>query len=331
MKLLNVKSALSAATLAATLAMSAVLPATGLAQGFPSQSIRMVVPYAAGGGGDALARAIQPKLAEAFKQSVIVDNKPGASGIIGTDLVIKAAPDGHTVLLHTLPIVMVPAMFDKAPYEPVRDLTAVVEIIYSPLWLAVSTQKTQAKNVRELIDQIRAEPKKHNYGSISPGSTGHLMGYLFNDQNRLDMEHVGYKGGAPATQALLAGEITGAFLDISTLKPHLAGGRIRLLGVSGTGRSPQTPDLPTMAEQGQKGFEGSSWGGFFLPKGTPAAITRQWADTVNRLLKDPEIVSKYTQLGYAISNKTQAEFADQVARDRDHWGGLMKKTGVKAD
>ncbi len=303
----------------------------GIAQDrFPSQTIKIVVPYAAGGGGDALARALAPKLSEAFKQNVIIDNKPGASGVIGTDLVIRAQPDGHTILLHTLPIVMVPEMFDKPPYDPVRDLVPVVEIIYSQLWLAVSTQRTQARTARELIDQIRAEPRKHNYASISPGSTGHLMGYLFNEQGRLDMEHIGYKGGAPATQALLAGEVTMAFLDYSTLKPHVATGKLRLIGVSGTERSKHTPEVPLMKEQGLAGFEGSSWGGLFVPRATPPATVQLIADTVNRLLKDPEIVNKYTSLGYEVSAKTHEQFVSQVARDRDQWGGLVRKAGVKA-
>ena len=304
---------------------------TGMAQDrFPSQTIRLVVPYAAGGGGDALARTLAPKLSEAFKQSVIIDNKPGASGVIGTDLVIKAPADGHTILLHTLPIVMVPEMFDKPPYDPVRDLVPVVEMIYSQLWLAVSTQRTQARSVRELVEQVRAEPRKHNYASISPGSTGHLMGYLFNEQSRLDMEHIGYKGGAPATQALLAGEVTMAFLDYSTLKAHVATGKLRLIGVSGTERSKHTPEVPIMKEQGLAGFEGSSWGGLFVPRATPAATVQLIADTVNRLLKDPEIVSKYSSLGYEVSAKTHEQFVSQVARDRDQWGALVRKTGVKA-
>jgi len=297
----------------------------------PAQTIRLVVPYAAGGGGDALARALGPKLADALKQTVIIDNKPGASGIIGTDLVIKAAPDGQTILFHTLPMVMVPAMFDKPPYDPVRDLVPVIEMISSPLWLAVSAARTTARNLRELTDQIRAEKGKHSYASISPGSTGHLLGFQFNEQNKLDMEHIGYKGGAPATQALLAGEVTTAFLDISTLKPHLAGGRIRLLGVSGAQRSPQTPDIASLKELGLAGFEATAWGGLFVPKGTPTATVRRLTDTVAQLLKDPELSARYVSLGYAVSAKSQEEFAAQVQRDRDHFGALMRKTGVKPD
>lgn len=314
------------------LACAAVLLATGAAaqDRYPSQPIRLVVPYAAGGGGDALARALGPKLSEALKQPVVIENKPGASGLIGTDAVIKAQPDGHTVLLHTLPMVMVPAMFDKPPYDAVRDLVPVVELIYTPLWLAVSTERTGARTVKEFVDQVRAEPGKHYYASINPGSTGHLMGYHFNEQSHLDMQHVGYKGGAPATQALLTGEVSAAFLDISTIKPHLAGGKIRLLGVSGPGRSQQTPDVPSFKEMGMSGLEGTSWGGLFLPRGTPPAVVKTLADTVNRLLQDPEIVARYRTLGYEIAVKSHDQFVAQVRRDRDQWSALIRKAGVKA-
>jgi len=312
-------------------ALGALACASLPAQAQSPQPVRLVVPYAAGGGGDALARILAPKLGDSLGQQVIVENKPGASGIIATDAVIKAAPDGRTILLHTLPIVMTPAMFATPPYDVVRDLTAVTELIYTPIWLAVSTSRTQAKSVKEFIDQVRAEPKKHYYASISPGSTGHLYGFHFNELNNLTMEHVAYKGGAPATTALLAGDISAAFLDISTLKPHLAGGRIRLLAVTGLARSPQAPDIPTFVELGYKGFEPTSWAGLFVPKGTPAAQVKTLSDTVNLLLKQPDIAGKYKELGYEISNKTQPQFAAQVQSDRDMWSDLVRKAGVKMD
>ena len=297
----------------------------------PGQAIHLVVPYAAGGGGDALARILAPRLGDTLGQQVIVENKPGASGIIATDFVIKAAPDGRTILLHTLPIVMTPAMYATPPYDVVRDLTAVTELIYTPIWLAVSTTRTPAKSVKEFVEQVRAEPKKHYYASISPGSTGHLYGFHFNEFNGLDMQHVAYKGGAPATTALLAGDISAAFLDFSTLKPQLPGGRIRLLAVTGLTRSPQAPDIPTFTELGYKGFEPTSWAGLFVPKATPAPMVKTLADTVNMLLKQPDIAGKYKELGYEIGTMTQPQFAAQVASDRDMWSDLVRKAGVKVE
>ena len=301
------------------------------AQAYPTQTIKMIVPFAAGGGGDLLARVLAPRLGEALKQQVVVDYKVGASGMIATDAVIKAPPDGYTILLHTLAIVTTPATYATPPYDVVRDLTAVTELIYTPLWLVVNTGRTQAKTVKEFIDQVRAEPKKHFYASISPGSTGHLYGYRFNETVGLDMEHVGYKGGGPATAALLAGEVSAAFLDYSTLRPHIAGGRIRLLAVTGTARSKSAPELPTFAELGYKGFEPNSWAGLFVPKATPPAIVRTLADTVNQILKQPEVVTRYGELGYEVGNKTQPQFAAAVASERDMWGELIRKAGVKAE
>lgn len=314
------------------LATATLLPFSAAAQSsYPSRAIRLLVPYAAGGGGDALARAMGPRLSEVLMQPVVIENKPGASGVIATDVVIKAQPDGYTVLLHTVALLTVPATFAKPPYDPVQDLMPVVELIFTPMWLAVSTQRTSARSVNEFIEQVRAEKGKHFYASSAPASTGHLMGFQFNEQNGLDMEHVGYKGGAPATQALLAGEVTAGFFDLSTLKGHLDGGRVRLLAVSGVGRSPHTPAVPTFAESGQMGFEETtSWAGLFLPSGTPAAIVKTLADSVNRLLQEPEIISKYRKLGYEISVKSHEAFVEQVRNTRDKATVLVRKTGVKA-
>lgn len=305
-------------------------PAPAAAQAYPSQPLKLIVPFPPGGGGDALARIIAPKLGEALKQAVVVENRPGASGIIATTAVIQAPADGHTILLHSMPIVMTPAMFDTPPYDVVRDLTSVVELIYTPLWFAVSTARSPARSVREFIEQVRAEPKKHNYASISPGSTGHLYGFRFNEAERLDMEHVGYKGAAPATQALLTGEISGVFLDYSTIKPHLAGGKVRVLAVTGLARSQQNPDIPTLKELGYSGFEGNSWAGLFVPKNTPMPVVQVLSETVNRLLRQPEVANSYRNIGYEIAIKTQAQFAAQVQSDRDMWSALVRSAGVKA-
>lgn len=320
--------------IAAALALGAMLTAPAFAQNapaYPTQPLKMIVPFPPGGGGDALARIIAPKIGDALKQTVVIENKPGASGVIATDFVIKAPADGHTILLHSMPIVMTPALFAKPPYDVVRDLAPVAELIYTPLWFAVSAQRSQAKSVKEFIDQVRAEPKKHHYASISPGSTGHLFGFMFNETTRLDMEHVGYKGAAPATTALLAGDISAVFLDYSTIKPHVPTGKLRVLAVTGTARSPQNTEVPTFRELGFEGFEGTSWAGLFLPKATPMPIVTLLSDTTNRLLKDPEIVAAYTKLGYEIGIKTQAQFATEVQVDRDRWSAVLRKTGVKAD
>jgi tripartite-type tricarboxylate transporter receptor subunit TctC len=306
-------------------------PGLASAQTYPTQTVRIIVSFAAGGGGDMLARVLAPKLGEALKQAVVVENRPGASGIIATDAVIKANPDGHTLLLHAMPMVITPATFPTPPYDPVRDLTAVAELISSPLWFAVSTARTQAKTMKEFVDQVKSEPTKHQYAGVSPGSTGHLYGFQLADSYQLDMPHIGYKGAAPATLALLNGEISAAILDMVTLKPHLAGGKIRLLAVTGTARSSHAPEVPTFQEQGFAGFESNTWGGLFAPKSLPPAIVQQLAGIVTELLKDPAVGGRYVSLGYDVGTMTQPQFAQRVAADRDKWSVLVKKAGIKAE
>ncbi len=298
---------------------------------YPTQHIRIIVSFAAGGGGDTMARVLAPKLGEALKQTVTVENRPGASGIIATDAVIKANPDGHTLLLHAMPMVITPSTFPTPPYDPVRDLVSVAELISSPLWFVVNTSRTQAKTLREFVDQVKAEPGKHQYAGITPGSTGHLYGYQFNEANGLDMTHIGYKGGAPATLAVLNGEITAAILDMTTLKAHLAGGKIRLLAVTGAARSSHGPEVPTFQEQGFAGFDSNTWAGLFAPRGTPPAIVQQLANTVAQLLKDPAVGPRYVSMGYDLATMTQPQFAARVAADRDKWAVLVRKAGIKSE
>lgn len=318
-------------TVLAAIAGTIGAPGIVSAQNYPSQTIRIVVPFAAGGGGDALARVLAPKLGEALKQAVVVENRTGASGIIATDAVIKSAPDGHTLLLHAMPMVITPATFSNPPYDPVRDLAPVAELISSPLWFAVSTARSQATTLKDFVAQVRSEPAKHQYAGVSPGSTGHLYGFQLADSQGLDMPHIGYKGAAPATLALLTGEITAAILDMVTLKPHLAGGKIRLLAVTGTARSNHAPEVPTFLEQGFPGFETNTWGGLFAPKATPPAVLRQLGDLITQLLKDPAVGARYQALGYDVGTMTQARFTASVASDRDKWAILVKKAGIKAD
>ncbi|MGE0802495.1 MAG: Bug family tripartite tricarboxylate transporter substrate binding protein [Lautropia sp.] len=319
------------ATIAATLALAVASRVEAQQAAWPTQTIRILVPFAAGGGGDTLARVLAPKLSEIFKQPVVVENRPGASGIIATDTVIKSPPDGHTLLVHAMPMVITPATFANPPYDPVRDLTTVAELISSPLWFVVSTARTQARTLKEFVEQVKAEPGKHQYAGVSPGSTGHLYGFKLAEAAKLDLPHIGYKGSAPVTLAILNGEITAAFLDMVTLKPHLAGGKLRLLAVTGPKRSAHSGDVPTFLEQGFPGFESNTWGGLFGPRGMPAAVVQQLAATVTALLKDPAVGGRYEGLGYDVGTMTQAQFAAQVAADRDMWAALVKKAGVKSE
>lgn len=301
------------------------------AQDYPSRPIKIIVPFAAGGGGDAIGRLVARKLGDQFKQSVIVENKPGASSIIATDLVAKSAPDGYTILLNVPLIVQTVSLFSKLPYDPMVDLAPVTLLGSTHVLLAVGTGKVSALTMKDFVEQARQKPKEHSYASIGPGSTGHLLGFALNDANKLDTLHVPYKGAAPATQALLSGEVSSVFLDYITLKPHVDAGKVRLLAITGTERSPQTPQVPTLAELGYAGFDSGSWAGLFVPAKTPAPVMKRLEDALATVLRDPEYVETMTNYGYKIDVLSQPKFAAMVRSEYTRWNDLIKKAGIKLE
>ena len=307
----------------------ALLAGPAFGQVWPNQPVKIVVPFAAGGGGDSLGRILADKLREPLGQPVIVENKPGASTIIGSEQVAKATPDGYTVLLNVPNIVMTKFMTDKLPYDPLTDFIPVVEIVKAQSWLAVSTAKVKSTNLKDFVAEVKAKPKEHFYGSIGPGSVGHLLGFAFNEAAQLGIEHVPYKGGAPAATALAAGEISAAFLDLIILKPQVDAGRVRLLAVSGTKRSTNYPDVPNFSEAGYSGFDVYSWAGLFAPAKTPQPVVARLAAEVRKVLADPEVIAKFQAIGYDPGTVALGDFAAMVKADHDRWGALIKKANVK--
>jgi tripartite-type tricarboxylate transporter receptor subunit TctC len=314
---------------AAALALAA--PAWVSAQDYPNRPIRIVVPFAPGGGGDVLGRLVAQKLSEQLKQPVVVDNKPGASTIVGTDLVAKAPPDGYTMLLNVPLIVQTASLYAKLPYDPLNDLLPVTDLVRSAVWLAVGTEKVQARNLKEYVEAARARPRDYSYASIGAGSTGHLLGYGLNEANGLDTIHVPYRGSAPAMTALLGGEVASVFLDYVTLKAQVAAGKVRLIGVTGAQRSPVTPDVPTLAEQGLPGFEAGTWAGLFLPARTPPEVVRRLEAEVRNIVVQPDYLARIRELGYEPGGSTAAQFAAQVRNEHARWGALIRKAGIKLE
>lgn len=300
-------------------------------QDYPSRAIKIVVPFAPGGGGDVIGRMYAQKLSEALKVPVIVDNRPGASTMIGSDLVAKSAPDGHTLLLNVPLLVQTPWLYSKMTYDPLVDLVPVTELNSSQLWFAVSTAKTGARTLKEFAAAAKQRPQEHSYASIGAGSSGHLLGYALNEANGLSMLHVSYKGSSAATMALLAGDVSAVFLDYVTLKPQLGSGKVRLLAVTGTRRSKLTPDVPTLAELGYSGFESSVWGALFVPSKTPRDIVLRLEAETRKILAQPDMVAKWQELGYEPGGAPQAQFAAQMRADHARWGALIKSSGVRLD
>ena len=301
------------------------------AQAYPNKPIRMIVPTSAGGGNDFITRTVAKKLEDMLGWTIVVENKPGASGIIATEFVAKSAPDGYTILFNGPLIVQAAGLYSKLPYDPIKDFTPLTDIIRTPLWFAVSTAKVPAKSIKEFSDLARPKTRDDSYGSIGAGSSHHLYMHNLNEAAGLNMIHVPYKGGAPAVLAVVAGEVSAVMLDLVSLKPHVASGKVRLLGSTGTKRSPLTPDVPTLLEQGYQGFESYGWGAMFLPSKTPADIVQRLETEIGKVLQQPDVVAKFKDMGFEIGGTPQAQFATQVAGDLDRWVRLIKKAGVTLD
>lgn len=310
----------------------AVLAAgTAFAQAYPGRPIKMVVPTTAGGGNDFITRTVAKKLEDMLGWQIVVENRPGASGIIATDYVAKSAPDGHTILFNGPLLVQAAGLYSKLPYDPLKDLIPLTDIIRTPLWFAVSTAKVPARSLKEFSELARAKTRDDSYGSIGQGSSHHLYAFNLNEAAGLNMIHVPYKGGAPAVIALVGGEISAVMLDLVSLKPHVASGKARLLGSTGTRRSPLTPDVPTFSELGYPGFESYGWGAMFLPSKTPPEIVQRLETEIGKVLQQPDVIAKFKDMGFEIGGTPQAQFAAQVAGDHDRWTRLIKKAGVTLD
>ena len=323
------RRALIAQAILASCAVLAAGPAA--AQAFPNKPIRMIVPTTAGGGNDFITRTVAKKLEEMLGWTIVVENKPGASGIIATEFVAKSAPDGYTILFNGPLIVQAAGLYSKLPYDPIKDFTPLTDIIRTPLWFAVSTTKVPARTLKEFSELAKPKTRDDSYGSIGPGSSHHLYMHNLNEAAGLNMIHVPYKGGAPAVLAVVAGEVSAVMLDLVSLKPHVASGKVRLLGSTGTKRSPLTPDVPTLSEQGYPGFESYGWGAMFLPSKTPPEIVQRLETEIGKVLQQPDVVGKFKDMGFEIGGTPQAQFATQVAGDLERWVRLIKKAGVTLD
>jgi tripartite-type tricarboxylate transporter receptor subunit TctC len=302
------------------------------AQAFPNKPIRLVVPYPAGGPLDIMARAIGQKLTEAWKQPVVVDNRAGAGGNIGADLVAKAAPDGYTLLMGAVATQAInPALYSKIPYDPVKDFTPVALVAQVPNILVVNPT-VPAKSVRELIDLARAKPGSLNFASGSTGSTGHLAGELFKTMAGVDMVHIPYKGAAPATTDLLAGQVQLMFDNLANALPNVKAGRLRALAVTTLNRSPAVPDLPTIAESGLPGFDLTTWFGVLVPAGTPAEIVDRLNAEIVRALDARDMRARLEKMGAEPpTNNTPERFAAFIRVEAEKYAKVVKASGAKVD
>ncbi|HTP95671.1 MAG TPA: tripartite tricarboxylate transporter substrate binding protein [Burkholderiales bacterium] len=325
-RLLAYATALGAA---ATLA-GVLVAGTALGQGYPSKPIRLISPYPPGGGNDTLARALAQKLAESFGQQIVVDNRPGANTIIGTELTAKAPPDGYTLVLVPSSHASNTSLYARLPYDAIRDFAPVSLLGWGPLLLVTNTA-LPARNVRELIALAKARPGELTYGSAGNGAAGHLAGALFCQMAAIDMQHIPYKGTAPMVTDLIGGQVSLSFASTLSVVPQVKAGKLKALAWAGAQRSAVLPDLPTVAESGVPGYHAELWYGILAPAKTPKEIVARLNAEIVRALQIPELRGRLAGFGVEPRTSTPEEFARLIVTDTARWAAVVKASGARVE
>ncbi|MBX9773711.1 MAG: tripartite tricarboxylate transporter substrate binding protein [Xanthobacteraceae bacterium] len=297
------------------------------AQTFPSKPIRIVVPFVAGGAVDLLARIMGQKLTEALGQPVIIENRPGAGGNAAADMVAKSPPDGYTILQTTNGLAISHSLYKKLPFDPVKDLVPVTQLVASQL-LLVATPTLPAKNARELIELAKAKPGMLNYGMTGVGNPLHLTMEMLMQAGGVKFQPIPYRGDAPLNTALIAGEVHLAVVPFATARPNIESGKLRALGIAGARRSPSLPDVPTIAESGVPGFESGSWQGWFVPIGTPPEVIALIQREAAKALKMPDVRARMDATANEVVGSTPAEFAVRYKADLGQFAKVVKDAGI---
>jgi tripartite-type tricarboxylate transporter receptor subunit TctC len=309
----------------------AIVPALAQSPAYPTKPVKLIVPFPPGGSLDIAGRLIAQKLTDMWGQPVVVENKPGAGGNIGADLVAKSAPDGYTILLGALSTHAVnPSLYKSMPYDAAKDFVPITLIAITPNVLVVNASMP-VNSAKEFIAYAKANPGKLAFGSGSNGSAGHLAGELFKVETGSDATHVPFKGGAPATQALLAGDTQFMFDNLANAMAQLKGGKIKALAVTTAERSKLVPDLPTMSEAGLPGFDISTWYGLFAPAGTPGPIVARWYADVTKILNSPDVRARLVADGADPSPNTPEQFREFIAKELAKYAKIIKASGAKVD
>ena len=310
------------------LALCAALPVA--AQNYPAKTVRLVSPFPPGGSVDVVGRILAAKLTENLGQQVIVDNRSGASGIVGTEIVAKAPPDGYTLLINTLPLVTNQFLMARVPYDPIRDFEPISMVTSSPSLVTVHPS-VPVRSIKELIAFARSRPGQLNYSAAGVGTNPHIAGELFNLLAGVNMVAVQFKGGGPADIAAIGGEVAATFGNISQQVTYVKSGRLRALAVTSAKRSSALPDLPTVVEAGVPGYEFLTWHGVLAPKGTPAPIVNLLSEQLKKILTAPGETKLWEERGLDVIASSPAEFATRLANEQKKWGDVIKKRGIKPE
>jgi tripartite-type tricarboxylate transporter receptor subunit TctC len=317
---------------ALTLAAVCGLGATcALAQNFPARPIRLVVPFPAGGPSDFAGRLVSQRLADALGQPVIVDNRAGGSGIVGTDQVAKSPPDGYTLVIANVGLLAIaPSLYAKLPYDPLKELAPITNLVGGPSFLAVHPS-LPVKNVQELIALARARAGQLNYASAGIGQISHLNGELFKFRAQVNIVHIPYKGNATLMPDVIGGQVPMSFVTIAESMPFVRSGKLRALAVTGLKRSAVIPEVPTVDQSGVPGFESLNWNGILAPAGTPREIVARLNAEIVKIVLSPELKQRIEGQGNELIGDSPEEFAAYIRKETDKWSNVIKQAGIKVE
>ena len=307
-----------------------LLCAQAWAQAYPNRPVKIIVPFATGGPADNYARFAALKLQEALGQSFVVDNRPGAGSVIGTDLAAKAAPDGYTLLMMSNTHTVNESLIPNKPYALMRDFVGVAPINYSDL-LLVAHPSTGIQSVKDLVERARAQPGRLNYASSGPGTPYHMAGELFKNQAKVFLVHIPYRGSSGARTDVLGGQVDMMFDAVTTMTEHVRSGKVRAIATTGRQRSEVLPDVPTVSESGVPGYEATIWVGLMAPKGTPKAVIDKLNDTLNAALRQPELKQQWSRQGATPLVMSPQAFDKFLQDDIAKWSTVIKSAGIRMD
>jgi tripartite-type tricarboxylate transporter receptor subunit TctC len=304
-----------------------LLPALASAQDFPNKPIKLIVPFPPGGPNDIIARVVGQRMSELIKQPVVIDNRGGQGGVLGTDAVAKAAPDGYTIGIVSASSLVINPTMEKVPYDVARDFAPVTLVTTVPEMLVVASN-VAARDMGELVALARSQPGKLNFASAGVGGLPHLAGELFKLTARIDIVHVPYRGAAPAINDLLGQQVQMAFLDLPVILPHIKSGMLRPIALGAPKRAPTSPEVPTTAEVGMPDLLIENWYGMIAPAGTPANIVNLLNRVTNEAMGDPKVAQKLADQGLTVAGDTPEHFRDYIGAETKKWAKVIKDAGI---
>ena len=304
-----------------------LLPALASAQDFPNKPIKLIVPFPPGGPNDIIARVVGQRMSELIKQPVVIDNRGGQGGVLGTDAVAKAAPDGYTIGIVSASSLVINPTMEKVPYDVARDFAPVTLVTTVPEMLVVASN-VAARDMGELVALARSQPGKLNFASAGVGGLPHLAGELFKLTARIDIVHVPYRGAAPAINDLLGQQVQMAFLDLPVILPHIKSGMLRPIALGARKRAPTSPEVPTTAEVGMPDLLIENWYGMIAPAGTPANIVNLLNRVTNEAMGDPKVAQKLADQGLTVAGDTPEHFRDYIGAETKKWAKVIKDAGI---